>query len=342
MVSSTGSWGEAETRFFYALTPDRILDAVEACGLPCTGRCVALNSMENRVYEVEIDLDEAPANPSERFRIVKFYRPGRWTEEQILEEHRFLRDLVDDEIPVVAPIALAGGSTLAKLDDLEIRYAVWPRIGGRVPDELSDEQAQQLGRLIARVHSVGARADAHARIRLDPATYGREDLAYLLEAGALPPSARDAYRVLVENICALSEPWFENVAYQRIHGDCHLGNVLWGRDGAFLVDFDDMVRGPCVQDVWLLVPGNDDVAERRRTKLLEGYEQLRDFDFASLRLVEPLRALRVVHFSAWISRRWDDPAFKRVFTDFGTERYWFDEIAVLQEQLALIQDRAWG
>jgi Ser/Thr protein kinase RdoA (MazF antagonist) len=330
--------GTAETRYFYELTPDRILDAVEACGLRCTGRCLALNSMENRVYQVEVEVDEAGGGLGNRFRVVKFYRPGRWSEEQILEEHQFLRDLAEHEIPVVPPVALSGGRTLARVGDLNIWCAVFPRVGGRVPEEPDRDQLEQLGRLIARVHAVGAERQAPHRVRLDSQSYGLDDLASLLEADVMPTGLRDRYRMVVERLCEITAPWFERSAYQRIHGDCHLGNVLWGRDGAFLVDFDDMVRAPCVQDLWLLVPGRDEAARQQREILLSAYEQLRELDRASLRLIEPLRALRIVHFSAWIARRWSDPAFPRVFPDFGSERYWSEELSTLQELLGLIQD----
>jgi len=335
----TGSaWGDAETRFFYELTPDRILDAVEATGLRPTGRCNALNSMENRVYDVEIEPDEPVRTPSDRFRVIKFYRPGRWSDEQILAEHEFLADLVEYEIPVVQPLMLAGGSTLARIPEADIRYAIWPRIGGRVPDELADDQLEQIGRLLARVHNVGATRTAPSRVRIDPTSYGRANLEYLVTSGLLPDSVRDVYAGVVEQLCNMIEPLFAGVAYQRIHGDCHLGNVLWGTNGPFLVDFDDMLQGPCVQDLWLIVPGNDEYALNQRRKLVEAYEQLREFDHRTLRLIEPLRALRLVHFTAWIARRREDPAFQRLFSDFGTERYWFEQVSGLQEQVGICME----
>ena len=326
-----GAWGAAETRFFYELTPDRILDAVEAAGLRPTGRCYALNSMENRVYDVEIEIDGAARTPSDRFRVIKFYRPGRWTNDQILAEHEFLEELDEHELPVVPPITMEVGSTLAAIEDTGLRYAIWPRIGGRIADELDDEKLRRLGRLMARVHNIGEVGVADERIRLDVNSYGRDNLAYLLEHDVLPADVRDAYRSLVEQLCDTVEPWFEGVACQRIHGDCHIGNVLWRDDDPYLVDFDDMVRGPCVQDLWLIVPGRDTVAVRDRETFLEAYEELRGFDRSTLRLVEPLRALRYIHFTAWIARRQDDPAFQRVFSDFGSERYWFEQISGLRE-----------
>lgn len=326
--------GASATRFFHGLTPERILDAVEAEGLRCTGRCLALNSLENRVYDVEIELEDEPKSPSERFRVAKFYRPGRWSRQQILEEHSFLLDLVDREIPVVAPEPLGDGRTLGEIEDLGIFYAVFPRAQGRLRDEISEEEAGQLGRLIARVHAVGATLEAPSRLRLDVDTYGRGNLQFLLESGVIPAAYRDRYRSLVERVCDRSEPWFEDTDVQPIHGDCHLGNVLWGREGAMLVDFDDMLVGPCVQDLWLLAAGRDGWARARRLAIVEGYEEMRDFDRLSLRLVEPLRVLRLVHFCAWIARRWEDASFPRTFPDFGTDRFWVGQIEAIQESAA--------
>lgn len=329
---------DADTRFFYELTPDRILDAVEAWGLRPTGRCLALASMENRVYQVEVELDEPPRSASDAYRVIKFYRPGRWSERQILEEHEFLADLVEAELPVVAPLALAGGKTLARVPGVGILAAVFPRKGGRAPDELGDEDLGRLGRLMARVHAVGARREAPTRLRLDVDQYTRKDLEILEASGLVPQSIRETYRAVVEAIGRVAAPWLDSVAYQRIHGDCHLGNVLWGSDGPMLVDFDDMVTGPCIQDLWLLVPGRDADTFARRERLFTAYEQMRELDRSAVRLVEPLRAMRVVHFSAWIAKRWADPAFPRVFPDFGTERYWYDELTALREIYAQIVD----
>lgn len=325
----------SETRFFFELTPERILDAVELLGVRCTGRCLQLNSMENRVYEVEVELDGEPESPAERFRVVKFYRPGRWSKEQIGEEHRFLLDLKAADIPVVAPIEFPDGSTLQQVGALEIYYAIFPKVGGRSPDELDSEQLLWLGRLLARIHTVGAQREAKTRLRLNPATYGIENLKYLIDSGVVPRETQAAYRGVVERICTLVEPWFQEVKTQRIHGDCHLGNILWGRDGPFFVDFDDMVVGPCVQDVWLIVPGRE---EQQLQNLLSGYELMRPFDRNSIRLIEPLRALRFVHFSAWIARRWHDPAFQRVFPQFGSGGYWGEQLSDLNDQLTIISN----
>lgn len=338
---SSSAWGDVETQYFVSLTPDRILDAVEASGLRCTGRCLQLNSMENRVYEIEIVLDDdiVVKSPSDRFRVVKFYRPGRWSKEQILDEHQFLLDLQAEDLPVAAPERFPDGQTLHCLGDLSIYYCVFPKFGGRNPDELSVDQLEQLGRLYARVHNVGALRPATHRLTLNPTTYGLDNLRYILEEKLLPPEHQRPYRDLVEALCKHTEPWFAKTPIQRVHGDAHLGNLLWHPDqGPRLVDFDDMVMGPPVQDIWLATPGRDAWSLQEREILLEGYEQMRDFDRQSLRLIEPLRALRFVHFHAWIGKRWKDQAFPRAFPQYGTSSYWAEAVNDLREQLRLIQE----
>lgn len=335
---STHAWGDADTQYFFELTPDKILDAVEAAGFRCTGRCLTLNSLENRVYEVELEIEdkEALKSPSDRFRIVKFYRPGRWSKEQILEEHQFLLDLQKSEVPVVAPVPFADGSTLKKIENGNIWYTVFPKAGGRSPDELNDDQLEMIGRLLARLHQVGASGDAPHRIRLDPKTYGRENLDYLLTHKTIPAELAPRYRDVVLRICDASEPLFEQTPIQRIHGDCHFGNLLFGSSGLYWVDFDDMVRGPTVQDFWLLIPGRDDYSRRQLELMVSAYEEMRDFDRRSLKLIEPLRALRFVHFAAWIAKRWQDPVFPKYFVQFGTPRYWQEQLQDLEEQHELI------
>ncbi|MCM2279448.1 MAG: serine/threonine protein kinase [Oligoflexia bacterium] len=322
------AWGEEQTRFFFELTPDRVLRAVEAAGFACTGRCTALNSFENRVYDVELE------EPRAR-RVAKFYRPGRWSREQILEEHRFLLDLVEAEIPAIAPLAFSDGETLkfspSGADGQGIWYALFPKVGGRSPDELTDEQLVRIGRLLGRIHNVGAARPAAHRLRISPSTYGRENLRWLVAGNWLPVELATRYRLAVERICELAEPLFAAAPTHRIHGDCHFGNLLWNPEGPFFLDFDDMLVGPAVQDLWLLVPGRDEEALRRRELLLSGYEEMRAFDRSTLRLVEALRALRIVHYSAWIARRWGDPAFPAAFPEFGSYRYWADESVELHD-----------
>jgi len=330
----------AETKFFFELTPERILQAVEASGIRCTGRVLPLNSMENRVYEVEVDVaDESLLkSPSERFRVVKFYRPGRWSKEQLMEEHQFLRDLADAEVPVVAPLPFSNGETLHACPGLQIWYTVFPKMAGRIPDEFSDDEIAQFGRLLARLHAVGSKRRADHRLRITPETYGRQNLQFLLDREVIPKDFRGRYERVVHQICDLVAPWFEGIGVQRIHGDLHIGNLLSRRDGYLLVDFDDMLMGPPVQDLWLILPGRDEEALQKRELLLAAYEQMWDFDRSTLRLVEPLRALRFVHYATWVAKRWSDPAFPRAFPQFGSERYWGEQLQDLYEQLALIQE----
>ncbi|MEM9400092.1 MAG: serine/threonine protein kinase, partial [Verrucomicrobiota bacterium] len=334
--ASNFAWGTGETRHFYELTPDIILDAAERSGIRCNGRCMALNSMENRVFELGIETQTEPDNPSAAFRIAKFYRPGRWTKKQILDEHRFLLDLQAEEIPAIAPLHFATGETVQLLPDHNIWFTIFPRAGGRNPDELSDEQLKIIGRLLARIHIVGSRAQADARIKIDPESYGIQNLDFLYQEEWIEPDFENQYCDLVEEICMLSKPWFEAADCQRIHGDAHLGNLLYGRQGFYWVDFDDMLRGPCVQDIWLLTPGREAESLRQRNVLLQAYEMLKPFDYATLRLVEPLRALRFIHFSAWIAKRWEDPWFPEKFPDFGTRNYWQEQVQDLYECLNIM------
>lgn len=337
MSNSSLSWGEVPTQFFFKLTPDRVLDAVESIGLPTTGRCFALGSMENRVYEVELEIDDPSTlkSPSERFRIAKFYRPGRWTKEQILEEHEFLLELQKQEIPVICPIPFQDGSTLKSIEN-DIHFCIFPKCGGRAPDELSDEQLTRLGRLLARIHSVGAVHPSKHRIQIDPQTYALKSLEFLKKGNFIPDDYLKTYEDLVLRICEKSQPWFNEAAIQRIHGDCHFGNQLWNDQGPFFLDFDDFVMGPPIQDLWLLIPGRDEEAKRQFQVLLSAYEQMKTFDHRTLKLIEPLRALRFIHFSAWMAKRWEDPIFPRNFPQFGTSLYWQEQVQDLREILALI------
>lgn len=328
-----------ETRYFYDITPERILRAVESIGVRCTGRCLAMNSMENRVYDVEIEVDDiTTASPRDRYRVVKFYRPGRWSAEQIQEEHDFLFDLAAADIPVIAPIKDEAGRSLWTDQDSGIFFTVFPKCGGRSPDEFSDEQYEWMGRLLARMHMVGAKRPAPHRVKIGPQSYGRESLAFLVESGMIEPTSRTRYIAVVEALCEICEPLFQDLPLQRIHGDCHRGNILWGNEGPFLVDFDDMVQGPPVQDMWLIVPGRDRESMIQLDLLVEGYEQMRSFDRRSLKLIEPLRALRLIQYCAWIGRRWSDPAFQRIFVHYNTANYWQQEIAQLEEQLRYIRE----
>lgn len=331
-----------ETEFFFELTPSRILESVERnLGVACTGRAIALNSMENRVYEIELDLPQKPRHRWENFLVAKFYRPGRWSLQQLEEEHLFLRRLVADELPVVAPLTLQDGSTLGQIEDTRIYFAVFQKAPGRSPAELTGDELKRVGRTIARIHNVGATIDASHRISLNPTTYGTEKLRYLNEHNLLPREIGVEYGELVTRICQLSESRFAGVSCQLIHGDCHLGNILWDAAGPFWVDFDDALIGPPVQDLWLVVGGRDRAARESMRSLLEGYLQMRNFDMDSLALIETLRALRMIHFATWIGARWADPAFQRAFPDFGSFRYWQQQLIDLREQVQLVDQNIW-
>jgi Ser/Thr protein kinase RdoA (MazF antagonist) len=311
------------TDFFFRLTPDWVLRAVEAGGFRVTGHCSPLVCLENRVYDVRLE--------DGTHVVAKFYRPGRWGREAILDEHRFLADLRAAEIPVCAPLSFPDGETLHEVEG--IHYAVWRRTGGRSPDEFRDEQLEVLGRLLARIHNVGAAGAAPHRPRLDAKSAALAPLALLEERGFLPRECRRRYRAAVEQVASLYEAWSEGVPFHRIHGDCHVGNLLQGAEGWFFLDFDDFVVGPAVHDVWMLLPGRDAEGRRQREVLIGGYRHFRDFEPRWLRLVEPLRAFRFVFYAAWIARRWEDPAFPAAFPHFGTPQYWETETRDLEEQV---------
>ncbi len=319
-----------ETDLFLSLTPETVLAAVEAGGLQCNPVCYPLNSFENRVYEVEL---------ADRSRVVaKFYRPGRWSEEQILEEHRFLEDLAAQEIEVCTMRPFPGGGTLRRIES--IFYCLSDRRGGRAPDELDEAAARRLGMLVGRMHNVGAGGEAPHRLRLTADVYIRDNLDWLEEHDTLPHHLRDRYFDTALAIAKIADRRMEGVPIHRIHGDLHLGNVLF-RDGLLRVlDFDDMVIGPAVQDLWLALPGRDTYTRNLRERFLEGYLQFRDFDRSTLALIEPLRGLRIVHYAAWIARRWHDPAFPAAWPHFGTLDYWDRETRDLEEQLAVIRGEA--
>jgi Ser/Thr protein kinase RdoA (MazF antagonist) len=307
---------------FFRLSPDRVLSAVERAGFVLSGHCTALNALENRVYDLRLE--------DGHHVIAKFYRPARWSRDAILDEHRMLFALRDAEIPVCVPLRGSDGETLRETH--EIHYAVWPRTGGRSPDELSDDELAVLGRLLARIHNVGAVLQTPHRQTLDE-RLPLAALALLEDRGFLPPACARAYREATLEIVRIYERLASGVALHPIHGDCHAGNLLRGDDGWFFLDFDDMLIGPAVQDVWMLVPGRDAAARRQRDVLVRAYRDFRDFDEGSLRLVEPLRAFRFVWYAGWIARRWDDPAFPDAFPHFGTEQFWENETRDLVAQV---------
>jgi len=320
------------TEFFYALTPERVMDAVEVDGRTCTGRFLVLNSYENRVYQLE--LRGAEGEPPS-FVVGKFYRPGRWTDDALYDEHDFTDDLDDLEIPVVSALELDDGEVLGTVDG--IRFCLYPRVGGRAVEEPNDEQLRRLGFLIARIHAGGRVDDAPNRMELTPETYGWNNLAFLLDNELILPAFRDLYASTAETLIQTIEPLWDGIPLQRVHGDCHLGNILWTDSGPTFLDFDDMVRGPVAQDLWLLFGGTDAWGMRRRQIVIEGYDSFAPFPRDQLKLFEPLRALRFMHFTAWLARRHEDPAFQVAFPHYGTEPYWNRSIGDLREQIARIK-----
>ena len=320
---------------FAGLTPDVVLDALESVGLFGDGRMLALNSYENRVYQVAME-DGPPY-------VAKFYRPQRWTDGEILEEHGFVHELAEREIPVVAPLAFAAGTTLSTFSGF--RFAVYPNCGGRAP-ELEDRATREwLGRFIGRIHALGARVGFRERPALDIETFGEEPRDWLLGHGFIPPDLDEAYRSVVAMALDGARGCFAragDVRTLRLHGDCHAGNVLWIPEGSLagphFVDFDDSRMGPAVQDLWMLVSGDRDEMAQQLSDLLVGYERFHDFDRRELHLLEALRTLRLIHYAAWLARRWDDPAFPAAFPWFNTQRYWQDRILELREQIALMDE----
>ncbi|MFH1130588.1 MAG: serine/threonine protein kinase [Pseudomonadota bacterium] len=313
---------------FFTLTPERVLDAVERAGYDTTGLCYPLNSLENRVYEVELD---------DRSRVVgKFYRPGRWSEETIRDEHCTLSALYAVEIPVCAPISFGDGDTLHTTED-GIFFALFPRTGGRSPDELVGEQFEQLGRLLARIHNVTASLRLQHRPTISPQTYGTDCLETIIKHTKMPTGLNYRYTDAVQRLVAIGKQRFDGIETIAVHGDCHRANLLCGSHGWFFLDFDDMGIAPAVQDIWLLLPARPADCPKELDLLLEGYQQFRDFDRQTLRLIEVLRGLRYVRYAAWIARRWDDPSFPHAFPDWGSERYWEAQVADIYEQLALLE-----
>ena len=315
------------------LSPDIILDAVESKGFVSDGHLLALNSYENRVYQVGI--------AERQYLVAKFYRPGRWDDSAILEEHAFAAELVEAEIPVIAPLADHDGETLFRYGGF--RFALYPRRGGRWPDLDNPDHLEWLGRFLGRIHAVGAiRPFAH-RPTLDIDSFGTQSYRYLLEGGFIPSHIELAYRTLAEDLLIAVAAAYERagaVAAIRLHGDCHPGNILWTDAGPHFVDLDDCRTGPAVQDLWMLLSGDRQAMGLQLSELVAGYELFRDFDRRELLLIEALRTLRMLHYAAWLARRWSDPAFPLAFPWFNTPRYWEDHVLQLREQAAALQEPA--
>jgi Ser/Thr protein kinase RdoA (MazF antagonist) len=319
---------------YASLTPDAVLDALESAGVRGDGRLLALNSYENRVYQVYVE-DAAPV-------VAKFYRPGRWSDAAILEEHAFALELAEREIPVVAPLVIEG-RTLHEAGGF--RFAVYPRRGGRMPELDDPETLEWLGRFIGRIHAVGAIEPFAARPALDLESFGVEPRAWLLEHGFIPPDLLPAWKSVVDLALDGVRRCYDragDVRTIRLHGDCHAGNILWTPDGPHFVDLDDARTGPAIQDLWMLLSGDRAAMTKALSDVLAGYEDFHELDRRELALVEALRTLRLIHYSAWLARRWDDPAFPAAFPWFNTQHYWQDRILELREQVALMDEPALG
>jgi Ser/Thr protein kinase RdoA (MazF antagonist) len=312
------------------LTPDVIIAAVESLGRLSDRRILALNSYENRVYQVGIE-QSAPL-------IVKFYRPDRWSNAAIQEEHGFALELAAAEVPVVPPLVVEG-RTLFEHDGF--RFALFERRGGHWPELGSRTEREWMGRFLGRIHMVGRRQRFRHRERIDIARLGEGSRDYLLAEGWIPPHLESAYDSLTADLLVSIDAAFDSArgaAELRLHGDCHRGNVLWTDAGPHFVDLDDCITGPAVQDLWMLLSGSRQEMSEQMAQLLEGYRHFSHFDQRELALIESLRTLRMIHYSAWLARRWSDPAFPIAFPWFVEPRYWENQILALREQLAAIAE----
>jgi len=319
---------------FFGLSADRILTAVEeALGERATGRIVALNSLENRVHEIELE--------NGQYVVSKFYRPHRWNENQLSEEHLFLEKLRATEVPVVCPLPLKGKlvrrtPTLAQLND-GIFFTIFPKVRGKLIDEFTDLHLQTLGRYLGRIHQVGKAWVAKHRMKMNVTDWGWKPLDELADSEFFEPNVRVLYETVAEKFLEIAEERLHNVRMSSVHGDCHLGNTLWHGDAPFFLDFDDMMVAPPVQDLWMVIRGRDEEAQRQRQVFLQSYEQFCEFEYETLGLIEVLRGLRIIFYSAWIAKRFDDPSFPQAFPNFATSAYWRSEIEALEECAQLSQ-----
>ena len=343
MTDSTAPWGGGPTQFFYSLTPDVIDQVLRDHGLRPAGRVLALNSLENRVYDVEVAKFDKPDGPFAAENVVtKFYRPGRWTEATIREEHRFLLELASYELPVIAPIE-RDGETLFKHPDTGLLYTVFPKVRGRLKDELNVEESRLIGRLIGRLHNIGAMASFTQRPKLSPTVWLSGNAQAIMAMDFVPDDLKKSYQFLVTQLEGMIAPWFNALPTQRVHGDFHRGNVIWTNDGAWITDLDDCVTGPRQQDLWLLFPGRDEWSVKMREEFLEGYHEMsRERVSLSFALIEALRAMRMVHFNGWIAKRWEDPVFPHTFTSFNQRNYWEQQVLDLKEQIGHLTEAGTG
>lgn len=321
---------EANLHPFEALTPDFILGALERCGYVTDGRLLALNSYENRVYQIGIE-DSEPV-------IAKFYRPGRWSDAQIAEEHEFCFELADAEISVIAPLRNENGESLHH--DGIFRFSVYPRRGGRTPDIDDLDNLLILGRLLGRIHALGAAHDFTVRPAINMQTFCHDAVAVVREQ-FMPAELHEPYDSLIRDLIAKLDASFSAagpITSIRVHGDCHSGNILWREGTPHFVDFDDARSAPAVQDIWMLLSGDRARQTAQLSEILEGYGEFREFHLPELRLIETFRTLRLLHYNAWLAERWDDPAFPRTFTWFNSPRYWEQHILDLREQFAALEE----
>ena len=313
------------------LTPDVIVQAVENLGFEPDARIFGLNSYENRVYQVGIKDGSSV--------VAKFYRPKRWNEKQILEEHGFAKELADLEIPVIPPMELLRGETLFKFEGFHM--AVFPLLLGRPPELDNLDNLLVMGRFIGRIHSVGAKKSFTHRIEISIDRFAIQSRQFLLENDFIPLELIPAYESLSQDLIERIELRFQEhgpLLKQRIHGDCHRGNVLWKDNAPNFVDFDDTMTGPVIQDIWMMLSGSRDQKQAQLLELVEGYNEFGDFRASELTLVESFRTLRIINYSAWLARRWQDPAFPQNFPWFNTPRYWSEHILELREQLAALDE----
>jgi Ser/Thr protein kinase RdoA (MazF antagonist) len=313
------------------LNPSLILDAIESVGYRCNGSLFPLNSYENRVYQIGIE----DADPL----IAKFYRPGRWSDEAILEEHQFSLELLSHEIPVVAPLVSNNDQTLHSFADF--RFAIFPRKGGRALELDDNEQLEWMGRFIGRLHAVGAVRPFLHRITLDPQTYGYKPYQFLLDQNFIPFETLSVYQETVANILTRIDAIFASagkVPQIRLHGDCHASNVLWSPTGPHIVDLDDCLMGPAIQDIWMLLSGaNPQETKAQLALILKGYRKFHDFKIAEAKLIEALRTLRMIHYTGWLAKRWQDPTFPLNFPWFNTDQYWREQLQNLRQQMFVLE-----
>ncbi len=305
---------------FYQLNPDRVLKAAEGAGFWPTGEFTQLNSYENRVFDIKLEDNTSV--------IAKFYRPQRWSETAILEEHEFLLDLKNEGIHAVAPLVVANGKTLS--DHEGLWTAFFPKIRGRMPQEFLGTELSQIGRLMARVHNIGAQKVAPHRPVLDSSYHGGWETLDFLQ-NWISPEVRHRYNAAAELILETMDDFINPGEFIRVHGDCHKGNLLNNGEEFFLVDFDDFVNGPIIQDFWMLLSGDEDQVHEERDLILKGYEELREFPEHQWQWVPLLRGLRIISYAGWIAKRWEDPSFPRLFPEFNKYTYWAEEVEALEK-----------